>query len=435
MNNSTVTKTANGLIALVLVLVPFHAFLTVWASTLFGHFTTIRLWDELILAVVTAIACFWIFREKDFRRKILSQQLMLIILAYALLNIILGIVAYYHKDVTATALGYSLIVNLRFLIWFIAVAAVAYRSSWLKKNWHKLFFYPLAIVLFFGLLQFFVLPNNFLMHFGYNDTHSLTYVDGLTLNQNSSILRVQSTLRGSNQLGAYLVVCLGLIFALFRFRNKNQWLYALPVFTVLALTFSRSAWLGMIATLTTILLIKFKPRRRHLMLAGAVLGCIVIIAIGFRNNSLEQNLLLHHSEHSTAIHTSNQGHLSALKSSINYISSHPFGGGPGSAGQASWHNKGHPIKNTESYFLQVGMETGWLGLALLAAILIAVGEQLYKLKENDMAVGLLAGLIGLVIVNMFAYGFNDDPLAYIWWGLVGIAYGTFILNSNHGSTK
>jgi hypothetical protein len=51
----TLSKLANYLVALVVVLVPFHAFLTVWGSALFGHYTALRLWDDGLLLVIIFI--------------------------------------------------------------------------------------------------------------------------------------------------------------------------------------------------------------------------------------------------------------------------------------------------------------------------------------------------------------------------------------------
>jgi len=34
---------------------------------------------------------------------------------------------------------------------------------------------------------------------------------------------------------------------------------------------------------------------------------------------------------------------------------------------------------------------------------------------------LLASLIGLIFVNLVSHAWADDTLAYVWWGLAGIA--------------
>ena len=40
-----------GFIMAILLLMPFHAFLTVWGASLFGHYTALRLWKEALLAL------------------------------------------------------------------------------------------------------------------------------------------------------------------------------------------------------------------------------------------------------------------------------------------------------------------------------------------------------------------------------------------------
>jgi hypothetical protein len=37
---------------------------------------------------------------------------------------------------------------------------------------------------------------------------------------------------------------------------------------------------------------------------------------------------------------------------------------------------------------------------------------------------LLASLIGISFVNLLSHAWADDTLAYLWWGLAGIAIGT-----------
>ena len=61
------SRLASIIIAAVLVLVPFQGFLTVWGSSLVGHYTALRLWDEVALLVLVGIVCYWLVRDAELR--------------------------------------------------------------------------------------------------------------------------------------------------------------------------------------------------------------------------------------------------------------------------------------------------------------------------------------------------------------------------------
>jgi apolipoprotein N-acyltransferase len=82
------------------------------------------------------------------------------------------------------------------------------------------------------------------------------------------------------------------------------------------------------------------------------------------------------------------------------------------------------VRNSESYFLQIGQELGWAGLLLFIVINVTLAVELWKRRASRLALGLLAALIGLSIVNQFAYGWADETLVYLFWGLSGVALAT-----------
>jgi len=119
--------------------------------------------------------------------------------------------------------------------------------------------------------------------------------------------------------------------------------------------------------------------------------------------------------------TSDQGHLQALRAGLSDVAHHPIGFGPGTAGPASYYNTGHPTRIAENYFVQIGQETGWLGLVLFILINVGVGMLLYVRRADPLALSLFASLIGLTFINLFSHAWADDTLAYVWWGLAGVA--------------
>jgi hypothetical protein len=421
------TTFANWLIAVVLVGVPFHAFLTVWGSTLLGHYTLLRLWEEILLAILCIVLAGWLVRDRSLRQRLAAQPLVRLILAYILLVLALALVALLKHEVTPKALGYGLIVDLRLLVWLVAVWLVASRSDWLQRHWRRLVFWPLAIVTVFALVQFVLLPNDFLTHFGYDK--NVTVAPYTTINQNTQTIRAQSFLRGPNPLGAYLALGLGLLAATLAWAKKSWWLGLLGLLAGLALflSFSRSAWIGAFVAVALAGWWRLHSQRARAVLLTAVLAVCLVIGgsfVLFRHSRGVQDALLHVHAGSTAEQTSNEGHVSAARAGLDDMVREPFGRGPGTAGPASWYNGSHGVRNSESYFLQIGQELGWAGLLLFIVINVTLAVELWKRRASRLALGLLAALIGLSIVNQFAYGWADETLVYLFWGLSGVALAT-----------
>ncbi|HVX56410.1 MAG TPA: O-antigen ligase family protein [Candidatus Saccharimonadales bacterium] len=409
---------------LILLLMPFHAFLTVWASSLIGHYTALRLWKEVLLVLSAAGALYLILTDHKIRTHTLSRRLVWLILAYMTLNIIWGLLALNQHDVTAKALGYGLIVNLRFLVFFLVTWAVALRMSRLRIHWQWMVYWPAMGVAAVGLLQIFVLPHDFLRHFGYGP-NTIPAVE--TINHNSHYIRIASTLRGANPLGAYLLIPISLLAVLLLSPKRRTWLQAgflAVLLFVLFFTFSRSAWIGGLLSIAVILLLRVRTRASRRVTVGIIAGLIVVAAgttVAFHRSVRFENFILHTQTHSAVKSTSNENHLNALKTNAKDIWHQPLGRGPGTAGPASVYNTGHTPRIAENYFVQVAQETGWLGLALFALINLGVGYLLWLRRADPLALSLFASLIGLTFINLLSHAWADDTLAYVWWGLAGVA--------------
>jgi hypothetical protein len=109
-----------------------------------------------------------------------------------------------------------------------------------------------------------------------------------------------------------------------------------------------------------------------------------------------------------------------MKSGLHDVLHQPFGRGPGSAGPASVYNN-HPPRIAENYYIQVAQETGWVGLLLFLLINAGVGYLLYVRRRDPLAVMLYGSLIGISFINLLSHAWADDTLAYVWWGLAGVA--------------
>jgi hypothetical protein len=130
--------------------------------------------------------------------------------------------------------------------------------------------------------------------------------------------------------------------------------------------------------------------------------------------------VFHVNDQSTAPQTSNEGRLSALREGAKDVVTEPLGRGLGTAGPASMLEDTTPARNSENYFLSVGQETGWLGLGIFIVLCHWLARALYE-RRNIFSRALLATFAGLSAVNMLSYAWADVTVAYMWWGLAGIA--------------
>ena len=425
------TKTAkisSYIVGLILVLVPFHALLTVWLSSGIEHYTALRLWDEVLLTLTAGGAAVVLWQDRNLRRKLFAISLSRLMAAYIIITLVWAAVPFAIGKVTAKAVGYGLVVNLRFLIFFLAVWAISAKAGWLKKNWPRLIFWPALLVIVFGILQVLVLRYDFLKHFGYSSDTIFPYE---TVNHNLHYVRAMSTLRGANPLGAYLLLIISAASVWMIQKSRQWWMvcFSVAALVALALSYSREAWLGLVAVLIVLVWLSIKNQRARRLSEVSALILIVltaVTAIGLRHNPTFQNYILHTQSGSSVKVSSNAQHISALHSGLHDIAHQPLGRGVGTAGPASVYN-GDQARITENYFVQIAQETGWLGLALFVAIYISVAWQLWLKRQEALALTLLISLIGLTVVSMFSHSWTDDTLAYLWWGLAGIALSADIM--------
>ena len=421
MNSSKLALRLSWIIAAILVLLPIHALLTTWAGSNFGHQDLFRIWKEIVVVAILPLAAYLAWTSPPIKRWLVDSWIVRLFVVYVLLHAILAVWALNSDRVNGSALIYSLIVNLRFVGFWLICAVLAAKTSFLQKHWKKLLIVPAATVIIFGIFQNLVLPTDFLRHFGYGPETIPSYQ---TVDSKPWLVRIQSTLRGANPLGAYLVLLIPAIILAVR---KN-WIFKSGLLIgsayVLYYTYSRSAWLGLVLTLAAFLFIDRRIKLTRQWLAAAILAALIILAgtLQFlRTNQNVQDALLHTSQTSAVTVTSNEARLSAMKQGVKDVASEPLGRGPGTAGPASFRNEGHEARISENYFLQIGQEVGAIGLALIVGIMVLVGYQLWQRRDDELARILFASFIGLTFINLISHAWTDDTLAYLFWGLAEIA--------------
>lgn len=409
------------LIALILVLLPFHALFTTWVGSSTGHLDLFRIWKEILLALSAPLVILLVYKSKDIQKRLKTSWISRLFLLYLALHLIIGAWALSQHQVTATALIYALIINLRFVFFFILCFIVSLHSGFLKANWRKILLIPACVVIGFGLIQK-LLPLDFLRHFGYGP-HTIPAYQ--TVDSDIDYRRIQSTLRGANSLGAYLVLTVAALITIMRKSRSILAVGTISGLVVLFYTYSRSAELGLIVSLILLAwLSRPKFNWRQPVILGAVI--LIIVAGGFYflgSSQNAQDTLFHTSNTSVSKQSSNEARLNAMEQGVKDIWHQPLGHGPGTAGPASFRND-QPPRVAENYFLQIGQEVGLIGMAIFVAINALLAKQLWRRRQDQLPRILLASFIGLTFINLLSHAWTDDTLSYLWWGLAGVAIAT-----------
>lgn len=410
----------------IIAFVPFHAFFTSWAGNNFNHLDAIRLWKESLLLIALPFVLYLVWKMKLYY--IWRSAIVRLFLAYIFLHMALGFWALHAHKVNNVALLYALIINLRFIYFFIFCYVIASYSPWLKEKAPRLIIVPTATVILGGLIQKLAFPRNLLGYF-----YGHTILAYQTVDSNEHLKRVQSTLRGANPLGAYLILGITAILAFV----KGRFLRAVLLTTggvVLIYSYSRSAWVGAIISLWLLSWWTLLKRHHRIWLVSSILGLVLVLGGVFyvyKSRSLAQDAIFHTSSDSHSPVTSNEARSLALRNGLNDVINDPLGGGPGTAGPASFRNTPHPSRISENYFLQIAQEVGILGLAIFIAINVLVARELWSKKDDLLAKVLLASLAGITFVNLVSHAWADDTLAYVWWGLAGICLAPAIISSRN----
>lgn len=414
-----------GILLLIFGGIVLHAPLSVGLGTLFPDYSLlIKSWKEILVLVAGLILLFLLYKKKRFN--LLPDPIIVAIGIYALLHIILIFFSPENSNISLIMAG--LAIDLRYILFF----GLVYLAIKLYPKYYKLFIkigiIGAIIVLGFALLQVFVLPNDILKYIGYNIN---TISSFLTVDQNPDFIRINSTLRGPNPLGAYAVITLAIIIsALVKRKVGNNRRVALlvavlSVGSIVALwsSYSRSALIAAVVAATMIFSItSFRKLSTKMWITiGVVLVVLAGSFIMARNTSFVSNVLLHDNPSSGDGINSNEGHVDSIKESLDALPYQPMGAGIGSTGSASLYGD-NPII-IENQYLFVAHETGWFGLILFTSIFGAVIIKLWGYRRNWLALGVMASGIGLAIIGLLLPVWVDDTVSIIWWGLAAIVLG------------
>jgi hypothetical protein len=289
----------------------------------------------------------------------------------------------------------------------------------------------------------------------------------------TAIPRIQSTMSGPNQLGLWLLIPLGIVVShIFSHETKNEdtrykvhirplYLASCTLYLVaIAMTLCRAAWVGAAVMFAIALWPVVRSLSHHVR--GALVALIVVAV--FAVAALFPSVILRAS--------STRGHLEKPLEAIQMMIDHPLGKGLGTAGPASnrtseacvllrpeddpsWakarpnlcvfvgDTQVQPMDHTcncpflpENWYLQIGVELGWLGFALYLALVFLAFDQLRKVAGwkvaslqiqraqpvtcNLQTCNIYLVFIGLSIATLFLHAFEDAGVSYTLWALCAV---------------
>lgn len=466
-------------LALVLIaLLPMHAMLvTVITHLLRGQnhppLASIAMWKEALLGVVIVIAILEIVRNFWGKRKVESEKWKALGLDAIDLCILIGIlfafvqffIVHLPSSIHAFAFGFKYD--------FLPLCAffVLRRVPW-SRNFSvaaaRTIVMVATIAVLFGIVTLY-LPYGFFTALGYSDLHSLylphSSIAAFQFLEDSQIRRMQSFMSGPNQFGLWLLIALAaniqlLSKALRERRTMDVALYltsAILVLGALYFTYSRSSWIGALVMVAVASIALFRHttltvlQRRFALTSLCVLaGLFVIASFSLSPQVLQRTQSL-------------KGHIEKPLAAIQMIRTHPFGLGLGSAGPASnrtsdtcaffgpgadvsWAKSRTDIcvyvdgvqklpvdKScqcpllTENWYLQWGVEMGWLGLVLSVMLVVFVLRK-WSVQSPELLPATqypLLAFVGISIAALFLHAWEDAAVTYTVWLLLS-ACGIFV---------
>jgi hypothetical protein len=421
MKVSFFEKVYVGILMIIFAGVIVHAPLSVWLGTLFPDYDLlIKSWKELLMIICVPLAI-GIVSGRKLWRQLWGDWIFRLIVLYTTLHLVLAGLLYDGLAVTAAGLAIDLRYVLFFGLMYVAIRIMpVYRRPMIVIG-----SIGASIVVGFATLQFF-LPADILSHIGYGRETIMPY---LTVDKNPDYIRINSTLRGPNPLGAYAGMVLGLLAAaLIRMKlnlKDRRVRFATILFGVcsivaLWLSYSRSALVAGLVTLLIVVVFGVKRIPRVVWVTGAIVGCGILggLVLG-RESSFILNILLHENKDGGSSVSSNDGHIESLSYGIDRLVHQPLGGGIGSTGSASLYGEAPVV--IENQYLFVAHETGWLGLVVFVVLYILILARLWRGRADWLSLGLFGGGVGLAAIGLLLPVWVDDTVAIVWWGLAAIA--------------
>lgn len=393
---------AFGLIAILLIFLPWHAFLFTFFKSFFwtAEWTIwVQAWKEILVTLLAILAgskilIFWRLPQ----RKSFYLALGLILFAFSHTLLVGGEFGQKFWALGEFILPLSVFLSIQFFKMDFAVLT-------------KLLFGSLALVLLFGFCQKLFLPVDFLTNFGYSANFS-SWIPGGNLPayhivSGTEIARVQSTFSSPNKLASFLILVLPLAYFFYLQKQVKFLTGFILIVGVLVLfwTYARLGWLALFLIVVTLLWRNWHSQLAHKLKIGLFcLGGFFLIGALLQTNL--QEILLREA--------STTEHFTKMQMGLEAFWQNPWGSGLGSTDGLTKHF-GHGL-NPENTFLAVAVELGLLGGLLFLCFWLQLIVELARQKSP-----FFYALLGLTLMLFFSPPLEDAPNAFTLFLLTGLS--------------
>jgi putative inorganic carbon (HCO3(-)) transporter len=232
----------------------------------------------------------------------------------------------------------------------------------------------------------------------------------------AEIERITSVFTYPNALALYLAPLISFFLAAFMFdevilNRKNLALGLLIMASALFFTYSRGAWLGVLATSAMLLFYKYPVKK----VAGAM--CLIVVVL-LALPPARNRLLL------TARDASSAAHADLMAAAVRKLQTNPvFGNGLAGFRQtlAEQNFTGEILNYPHNILLNFWVEMGILGLVSMAGI-VFVSIRKQKLDKNWYTLGATAFLVTMIIHGIVDVPYFKNDLSILFWFMISIFY-------------
>ncbi len=422
-----ILKYSLGVLLGIIMILPLHPFVSTWGGVIVGPLLVWKSWKELVLLAVFAVLVVWGARQGKLR-SLFKDRVIQLVTVYTLFALMITFAMGYIQSTSVAGIG----MGLRYLLIFAMMYGIAQYlvvSDRMRERLFKVIAVWGIVLALLGIIQVFMLPGDFLAHFGY--VKDVTIAPTTTIDSNDAAKRAFATLRGPNDYGAYMILPLIIALSGMLSRNLGVVVALLSSFAIV-LSGSRSAWLGAAVALTTyIVMTRGINIVRHRYFKPALVAAVIVMT-GFAYASVNfapLRLAVFHSSpgDSHLFEGSNDAHIQSTTNGIRRVMANPLGCGLGCAGPASYY--GNEPRISENYYVQIAEEVGVVGLSIWLAIFVVIMRRLWRVRHEYAAQILFASGAGFAIIGFLLHVWADDPLSLTWWGLAGLVSGTHAYQS------
>ena len=410
-----------------LAYMPFHIFLAQSLSLLTGGLDVWKVAKDFVTIFLLVLATVFALYNQKLRDNKIFRITLILAIVYGLLHFLTYI---FSKQTSLSVAMLASTYNNR-LFWYFLIAFVGVRlvkDKNIDVRVIKLILAVSTLVCLLGLLQWF-LPKDILTHLGYNIERGVK--PNFFINDDINYPRIMSTIRDPNSLGAFLILPTLLLASLYGKvkKEKKQLIRGLLLLhaLILLLTFSRAAWLGIIISGLTLLIISNKKKASFLLKQYwmILVGLIILFGVGLysqRQSYFVRSVVFRIDDKNKATDPdSDQLHVYFIEKGVSGVIKKPMGYGPGTAGIVSIQNENGGTL-TENYYIQIAHEVGVFGLLIFVMAWVYVIKLLVQAK-SVLGTVLVASACAYAVMAIVMHLWSNEAVAAQWWLLAGVVVG------------